>query len=805
MRRNKEIISKYNELVSNYINATSEEVSLKYENAITLYVFIPLFIFIALFNLVFYPFFGADLKMILITSAALLFIILILIFVKKYLKSERMKSRIIISVFTLYLVFLFAHYYDFINDVVWVLVAIFVVIAMGRKDNKLLIGITIDAVILSVYVLLRYPEANAMHVFVSRCLAFCGLFFIIAMIKKIHSRRVGMISSQLKQSQIIAQMSSEMISVSQENFESKIESFLDVFGNLFNMDRVRIMKLSSDRLSLIHKFEWVAPGIERNAEKVKSIDMQLNYWWNEQLESREIFVISDVDALDPEKSRGKEILRSSNIRSLISIPIIMNDAFFGFLIVSCINKRETWRNDEKRMMTVLANILGDAYHKIEKEEEIMHMAYYDALTGLPNRLLFKEKLCDYIENNKTNPNKLAVLFLDLNSFKSVNDTMGHESGDALLVQIGKKLKQMLTMQEFVARFGGDEFVVIIRYQDDDELIGCVQKIRAVLNRPFSVNKQDLYVTASAGIALYPVDGEDWQALVRNADLAMYEAKQLGRNQYVFCSSAMKEAVAKQVYLTNKLNKALENDEFVLHYQPQICVTTRKIVGVEALIRWDSPELGMISPGIFIPLSEQSGMIHDIGKWVLKTALKQNKMWMDMGLGPIRMAVNLSIEQFRNPGFVQIVRNAIQETGVNAEYVELEVTESIAIKKAYSVVPTLKELKALGLTISIDDFGTMYSSLLRIKTLPVDRIKMAMEFVQGITVSEKDEAIAILIITLANSLGLKVIAEGVETIEQLNFLEQKICDEVQGFYFYKPMPAEEVEKILLEQTMRVKTF
>ena len=787
-----------NKTIHKYINASSPEEALKYENLLYIYLFIPIYIAVAVFNATFYPFYGAGLRMTLINTGAFVANILILVIAKLFVKSEMVKSYLIIFGFTAFLIFLVAHYYSFLWGVVWIVAAIFVVIAMGRNDNKLLVFITFDIMALSVYVMLRYPEFNDFHIFVSQCLAFAGLIFVIAMIKKIHRRRVKMISSQLRQTELIAEMSSELVAVNQENFERKIENFLDVFGKLFDADRLRIMKLSPDRLSINHEIEWAAPGIERNADRVKSIDLREDYWWNEQLESRQIFVISDVEALDPEASPGRERMKSLNIRSMISIPIVMNDTFFGFLLVSCVRHRETWRDDEKRIMTVLANILGDAYLKVEKENEIRHMAYYDSLTGLPNRFLFKKKLCDYIES--ITENKLAVLFVDLDSFKSVNDTLGHESGDALLMEIAKNLQQGLEKQEFVARFGGDEFIVLIPHRNMTRLNDRAQAIMDMLSKPVEVNGQDFFVTASAGIALYPVDGRDTQTLVRNADLAMYKAKEYGKNQYAFCDTDMKQTVAKQVYLTNMLNKALENGELLLYYQPQISLSTKKIIGVEALIRWDNPELGMILPGVFIPLAEQSGMIHEIGKWVLETALRQNKLWLDMGLQPVRMAINLSVEQFRNPKLVQIVGNALRETGLEAKFVELEVTESIAIKEIHSVVPTLMELKSLGLTISIDDFGTKYSALTRIKNLPVDRIKMAMEFVQGITVSSKDEAIALSIITLARSLGLKVIAEGVETSAQLNFLETKICDEVQGFYFYRPMPAEEIEKLLKQQAL-----
>jgi EAL domain-containing protein (putative c-di-GMP-specific phosphodiesterase class I) len=315
------------------------------------------------------------------------------------------------------------------------------------------------------------------------------------------------------------------------------------------------------------------------------------------------------------------------------------------------------------------------------------------------------------------------------------------------------------------------------------------------NRPMYVGEHEFFITASAGIAIYPDDGRDSNTLKKNADLAMYEAKELGKNQAAFCTAGLKEDVERRVQLSNLLYRALENRELVLYYQPLVDIATKKIIGVEALLRWDHPELGMISPGVFIPLAEQTGLINPIGRWVLETACRQNKAWQDAGLAPLRLAVNLSVEQFHDPNLVEIVGETLNDTGLEAQYLELEITESIAIRETGYICQILQKLKTLGVLIAIDDFGTKYSSLARIKQLPIDRIKMAMEFVHGISVSEKDEAIAKVIINLASNLGLKVIAEGVETESQFEFLKSRVCDEVQGYYFYRPMPAADLERLL----------
>lgn len=788
-------MEKFIELASKYINASSEEEMLKYENLLYFHNFIPILLFLTVFNMLFFSFFHIDFRMTVINTLGFVGIILVFLFAKYFVKSEHTKSNIIIAAFSIFLVFLFTHYYDFLFDVVWSIAAIFIVISMGRNDNKMLIFISIDMVILSGYAIIRFPLLNPVQVFVSRILTFLGLLFVITVIKKIHKMRVDMIRSQLIQTEVIAQISSEMITINQDNYKSKIIRFLELIGTLNNIDRISILKLSADKLSLINEVEWNALGFE--GITVQTIDVLGDYWWCEQIESREIFVLSDVDTVDSAVCLGKKIMQQFNIRSLISIPILLNENIYGFLVINTIKKLEKWRVDEKRMMTVLANMLGAAYLKLENEKNVLQMAYYDVLTGLPNRFMFNNKLDEYLEYAKINNTDIAVLFIDLDSFKSINDTLGHKSGDALLVQLAKNLNDCLKQDEMIARFGGDEFVFLRTNSEGDCLTKRMQEIMAVLNEPVTLNGQKYYVTASVGVAVFPDDGEDSDTLVKNADLAMYKAKELGKNQFAFCNSSMKQSIEKQVYISNLLNQALERNEFVLFYQPQINLATKKIIGVEALIRWNNPELGIISPGVFIPIAEQSGMIHPIGKWVMNTALSQNKKWHDMGFGPLRMAVNLSVEQFRNPELGTMVKDAIEQTGLDAKFVELEVTESVSIKETDNVIATLIEFKDLGVSISIDDFGTEYSSLARIKNLPIDRIKIAMEFVQGISVSKKDEAIAKSIITLADSLGLGVIAEGVETEQQLYFLENKMCDEVQGFYYYRPMPAEELEKILEE--------
>jgi diguanylate cyclase (GGDEF)-like protein len=435
----------------------------------------------------------------------------------------------------------------------------------------------------------------------------------------------------------------------------------------------------------------------------------------------------------------------------------------------------------------------------ENQDKIANLALYDQLTGIPNRTLFNDILRRDISLSSRTGKMIGVIFIDIDDFKAVNDTLGHEMGDELIRQISKRLSNSVRKHDTVARFGGDEFLLILNNMSEiDDLQNKVKKIMDIFLEPFILNKMEYFVSCSAGISVYPADGEDSETLVKNADIAMYNSKSNGKNAYSFCSQMIKEDLTEKIELTNYLYRALERKELEVYYQPQICIENKKIVGFEALLRWNHPTKGLLLPGKFISLAEHTRLINPIGKWVLETVCKQMKRWNDMGLGEMRIAVNVSLIQFLDPDFLNIVKNTILETKVDPQTLEIEMTESIAINKSLNIEPILHALKEFGVSIAIDDFGTEYSTLTRLKNLSIDRIKMDMQFVHSISKSEKDDAIAKIIIQLAKNLNMNVIAEGIETENQLNFLSMNACDEAQGFFYYRPMKAEDAEKLLLEQ-------
>ncbi|KEO81774.1 putative bifunctional diguanylate cyclase/phosphodiesterase [Tumebacillus flagellatus] len=438
----------------------------------------------------------------------------------------------------------------------------------------------------------------------------------------------------------------------------------------------------------------------------------------------------------------------------------------------------------------------DITERRQAQEIINHMAYHDTLTNLPNRVLFNDRLTSALEAAEMNDERLAVLFLDLDRFKNVNDTLGHSMGDKLLKGVAARIANCVDGEAVVARMGGDEFTILLpKIQSEQEAVELAERVIQTLAQPFVIDDYELHTTTSIGIALFPVDGRDALGLMKNADTAMYRAKDQGRNNYRFYAPTMNGSSIQRLELENGLRYALERGELVVYYQPRVNIVTGQIMGMEALVRWQHPELGLVPPGQFIPLAEETGLILPIGSWVLETACRQNKAWQDAGYPPMHVAVNLSGRQFQSPGLVERVMQVLEETGLEPQYLELEITESITMHDVDFSISVLRELSAMGILISIDDFGTGYSSLNYLKHFPINTLKIDQSFVREITIDPYNAAIVTTVIYLAQNLKLKVIAEGVETEEQLSYLRDHQCDEMQGYLFSRPVPAEEFEKIL----------
>jgi diguanylate cyclase len=453
-----------------------------------------------------------------------------------------------------------------------------------------------------------------------------------------------------------------------------------------------------------------------------------------------------------------------------------------------------WQEDDQ---VYFSSIIRDITERKRNEKKINQMVYRDPLTGLPNRLLLNDRLSQALELADDTKQTIGIMFIDLDRFKYINDTLGHAVGDQLLIEIAKRIQACVGKNDTVCRQGGDEFIVLIPNTTADEVSKIAQQIVDLFSSSVMVNEQELFVTPSIGIAMYPGDGRDIETLIKNADTAMYRVKEQGKNNFQFYTPEMNEAVTKKMKLEIGLRKALERDEFKIVYQPQIDVETGGIIGVEALLRWHHPEWGTISPAEFIPIAEETGLILQIGEWVLHGACRQNKAWQNAGYAPLRMAVNISSRQFQQSDLVERVSRILRETELEPQYLELELTESIIQDSKYAVAK-MQQLKEMGIHLSIDDFGTGYSSLSYLKTFPIHTLKIDQSFTRNIYADPKDASLVETIIAMAHNLNLKVIAEGVETEEQLQFLQQKQCNEAQGYYFSRPISAEELVVILQER-------
>ena len=428
----------------------------------------------------------------------------------------------------------------------------------------------------------------------------------------------------------------------------------------------------------------------------------------------------------------------------------------------------------------------------EKNDALEHLAYHDILTGLPNRALFYDRIKHAIDKAKRNKTEFAILFLDIDRFKEINDSFGHQIGDEVLKVVAERLHKELRALDSIARLGGDEFTVLVEdlssvYSAED----IAQKLIQVLREPISVKGYKFYITNSIGISVYPHDGEEAELLLESADAAMYGAKRDGGNMHQYHTREMTELAYERVMLETSIRQAVKNDEFILHYQPQINTQTGELIGLEALVRWQQPEVGVVFPISFMPLVEATGLIVSLGEWVLHTAATQMTAWQDKGFDPGYIAVNLSAKQLRDESIVTMIGHVLRETECKPEWIELEITEAYTMKYPDQSIKLLGRIKEIGVGLAIDDFGTGFSSLSNLKRLPIDKLKIDRSFVQDIPGNQENETIVKTIISMSENLGLEILAEGVETEEQKHFLLQNGCFNAQGYLYAKPMSAEDI--------------
>ncbi|TIQ40114.1 MAG: EAL domain-containing protein [Mesorhizobium sp.] len=511
---------------------------------------------------------------------------------------------------------------------------------------------------------------------------------------------------------------------------------------------------------------------------------------------REPVIVSDI-MQDPLWEDYRHVVAPFGYRSCWSTPILSHQgAVLGVFAMYSMTVREP-TEAETQLIDFTTRIAGIAIERKLAEDQIHFMANHDVLTGLPNRALLEDRLSQALLYAQRYERWVTVVFIDLDNFKLVNDTLGHNAGDVLLKTVANRMVECVRSTDTVVRLGGDEFVIVLFDQptDVDLISETLQKIRSAIAEPVHLGRHRLRATASIGIANYPKDGTGPDQLLANADAAMYRAKEFGRDNFQFYAPEFNTRAHEKFVLQEELRNALARSEFILLYQPQVDLRSGDVFAVEALLRWKHPTRGMVAPNAFIPTAEETGLIVPIGDWVLHEACRQNKAWQDAGLPPLTVCVNVSARQFREPNLIGRVVNALKDSGLEARHLELEVTESLIMQDVELAVATMNALQGLGVQISIDDFGTGYSSLSALKTFPVARLKIDKSFIRDLAADESDQAVASAVISLGQNLHLRVIAEGVETDDQVAFLRRNNCDEMQGYHFSKPVSALGIAKLL----------
>jgi diguanylate cyclase (GGDEF)-like protein/PAS domain S-box-containing protein len=506
-------------------------------------------------------------------------------------------------------------------------------------------------------------------------------------------------------------------------------------------------------------------------------------------------IVPDIQ-VDPLWTEYREVAAQYDLRACWSMPVFSRQGRVLGTFAMYYREVRAPGESERYLLDIATHLAGIAIERDRAEERVRHMAQHDALTGLPNRLLLRDRVNQSISQAARNRRQVAVMFIDLDQFKDINDSLGHQVGDQLLRSVARRLQRCLRQGDTVARLGGDEFVVSLNeLNDTNEAMMVAGKILQTLRRTFVVDRHELHVTGSVGISLYPTNGEDAESLMRAADAAMYHAKEKGRDNYQFFVPRLNEAARRRLTIANRLRQAVQRNEFSLHYQPQIDLQNGTIFSAEALLRWNQTDLGMITPTEFVKVAEETGVIVPLGDWVLRQACEQLKRWRDAGHANLHVTVNLSPHQLRRAGFAEFVAEVLQETGLPAEALEIEITEGILMMYSSENVTALGRLARMGVRLAIDDFGTGYSSLSYLQRFPISVLKIDQSFVSGIGQDPNDTAIVGTIIAMARSLNMKVVAEGVETEEQAAFLRNNGCYAAQGFYYSKAIPAEKFVALL----------
>ena len=748
----------------------------------------------------------ASLAVTLIFSAVFMVAGIIIYVTRSLSLKADLKDTVVGVVLAVTLPVLTVFIYEFTAAHSWNIPLIFVVIAIIFSNKRIIVLLGIALLVSLIWSWVKAPALPATFTGADhavRIAVMAVMFGFVLYINHIFKQAITESQEKASREKLMSDIASALMTVNENNTEAKLKEVMAMWGRHLQADCMDIFFLDDAQKTVSSAYQSCGSGIKSAAalgtaekEGIFTAAIALSRLWNEG------DPCSKVNALAGNETEN-QWAEKIKVGALTIIPLKSAERLIGIVAIEKIAGTAGRKEEQQKTCHIVARMVTDVWLKIEADRKIKYDAYYDSLTSLPNRQHFTDRLRQAI-NMAMRTNKLVgVLFIDIDSFKSVNDALGHAGGDLLLQQIGQRMRKSVREYDVVARFGGDEFLIMVPQADDSAGIEYVAaKVLENLKEPVTLREQKFVISVSVGIAVFPIDGDEPDALLKNADIAMYASKDIGKNRYALCSAAMKKDAHISITLTNNLHWALERNELFLHYQPQIETATGEITGAEVLLRWRHPHHGMIAPSVFIPLAEKSGQISDLGAWTINQACLQNKIWQEAGLKPITMAVNLSLGQFMDANLVEVVQSTLEKSGLSPEFLELEITESIAAQDYQYIAHTMDRLKALGVRIAIDDFGSGYSSLDRFKGLPVDKLKIDMRFVHGIGTSNKDEEIIKVILQLGRTFGIKVLAEGVEDEKQLLFLRENACDEIQGFFCYRPMTADKIGEILPKQQRKL---
>lgn len=603
---------------------------------------------------------------------------------------------------------------------------------------------------------------------------------------------------RLEFERLVTTLSTRFINLSMDEINHEINRALQEIGMFAEADRSYIFQFSADGTRGSNTHEWCAERIKPQIEDLKNLTMYDFPCFMKKIGKMQTFRLRQVSELPPEAKMEKETFEKGSIKSLVCVPMAYSGRVRGFVGFDSVREEREWTENEIALLKIMGEIFVSTLERKNAIDQLKYQAYHDALTDLPNRMLFVDRLNQAIISARRYHHHAGLILLDVDHFKRINDTLGHAVGDQLLRAVAERLRKTVQETDTVTRLGADEFTILIpKIGRTEDMIKIADRVITAFKAPFYVSGHELFMTCSMGISFCPLDGKDVEMLLKNADTAMYRAKGHGRNNYQLYSATMNAKAFEKLVLETSLRHAIDRNEFRVYYQPQIDLRTGHIVGAEALVRWQHPTLGLVPPAEFIPITEENGLIVELGEWIMRTACAQNKNWQASGFLPLSISVNLSGRQFQAGNLIKMIENALKETGLTPGDLELELTEGIIMENMEETADILRELKKFGVRISIDDFGMGYCSLGYLNRFPIDVLKIDKSFIHDFATDTSHAAIAGAIISMAHSLKLEVVAEGVETERQLSFLRSHGCDKMQGYLFSEPIVPERITELLLE--------